>query len=111
MKMFATIWRADSPLARCRNCGAMQQNHGRPNFTCTAFEAETAADIEPYDLSPEDLVREITRLGYPVGARLTGWTATDADIERTEKCRLALRNHISTLTGVDFEDLTGSLLA
>jgi hypothetical protein len=108
---YVTIWRADSPLSRCRECGAMQQFHGKPNFSCTSFVAETAADIEPGDLSGEDLAREIARLGYPADMGLTGWTTTDADIERSRNCRDELRARVLPALGVDWDDLLAALAA
>lgn len=56
---FATIWRADCSLARCTNCGAQQQFHGRPNFLCTEFRAETIDDVDPQDLCIADAYRAL----------------------------------------------------
>lgn len=89
-----TIWRADSPLARCRNCGATQQNHGRPNFSCTDFVAETSADLEPGDLTPADLVSEI--FAHP-------------NTPRAVACGNELRSRCWQVMGVDAADLLEAL--
>jgi len=89
-----TIWRADSPLARCRNCGATQQNHGRPNFSCTDFVAETAADLEPGELSPADLVSEI--FAHP-------------NTLRAMACGGELRERLMSVMDVDVDDLLEAL--
>ncbi|MES3042706.1 hypothetical protein [Sphingomonas faeni] len=94
MSPHATIWRADSPLARCRSCGAQQQFHGRPNFSCTAFAAETAADIDPEDLSPSHLVDEI--FAHPHTLRAVA-------------CGDELRGRLLTVLGVSWDDLSEAL--
>lgn len=91
---YATIWRADSPLARCRECGAMQQFHGTPNFSCASFVAETAADIEPGDLAAVDLTREI--FAHP-------------NTPRAVACGAELRTRVLSVLGVDADDLLEAL--
>jgi len=59
MSPYVTIWRADSPLARCVNCGSQQQYHGRHGSSCTGFRAETIDDIEPADLRMTDAYRAL----------------------------------------------------
>lgn len=90
----ATIWRPDQPLARCRSCGAQQQFHGRPNFSCTNFEAETIADYEPSDLSPEQLVAEI--FAHP-------------NTSRAVACGAELRACVKKVLGIAADDLMEAL--
>lgn len=90
----ATIWRSNQPLARCRACGAQLQFHGRPNFSCTDFEAETIADYEPGDLSPEQLVAEI--FAHP-------------NAPRGVACGAELRARVKSVMGVAADDLMEAL--
>jgi len=85
----ATIYRHDSPVAHCRICGTQRQFHGR-SIEPHDFEAETAADFEPAELTPEQLIGEM----------LGGATA-----DRKRACRDALREAVKTTMGVDWEDL------
>lgn len=89
-----TIWRADSPLARCRTCGSQQQFHGQPNRTCTEFIAETVADYAPADLSPAQLTAEI--FAHP-------------NAPRAVACGVELRSRCLAVMGVDADDLLEAL--
>lgn len=103
------IWRADSPLCRCRVCGSQRQYHDRASEPHDLIP-ETLADYDPAELSPEQLVSEINRLGA-ASMGLTGWTATDADIARCNACRDELRARVGTDMGIDYDDLVGSIAA
>lgn len=64
---FATIYRADSALARCVKCGVQRQFHGLAPKPINAwdrlrdheFEAETIDDIDPADMKNADLIRAV----------------------------------------------------
>jgi hypothetical protein len=101
MTPFATIWRADSPLARCVTCGVHQQYHSKSDVPYSAdrdhpFVAETIADLEPADLNTADLVNQIHN---------------STDETRVAACREVLRNRMQGVTGVDWESLAWSLAA
>ncbi|RVT93730.1 hypothetical protein [Sphingomonas crocodyli] len=89
MTRYATIWRADSPLARCARCGTQQQFHGQPGRGCDAFRAETAFDVDPADLTTRDLIRH--------HADTTG--------ERRAACRAEISDRIKNEFGLSFDDL------
>lgn len=60
----ATIYAPTSPVARCSVCGVQRQFHIASDVPHSAdrdheFVAETAADFEPGDLNPAQLVAEI----------------------------------------------------
>lgn len=106
--MTVTIWRPGSALERCSVCGNQRQFHDRAPEPHDLVP-ETLADYEPGDLSPEQLVSEISRLGFPNGMKLTGWTATDEDIVRSGACRAELHARVHGILGVDYEDLQEAL--
>ena len=109
---FATIYRADSPLARCSRCGAMKQFHGRPNFQCTDFTAETAGDIEPGDLQNRDLVLHASaliarreKLGANNSLTDRDWDELDQLDDRIKALRTELNDRIKAMFGTDAEDV------
>jgi hypothetical protein len=109
MTMHATIWRADSPLARCSSCGSQQQFHGRPNHCCASFVAETAADLEPADLATLDLIRECDAVAMRYerqrGTSDAALLESDRLHERIEACRSELDARVRNAFGVCFDDL------
>ncbi len=110
----ATIWSPTSPLARCSTCGVQQQFHAASDVPHSAdrdhpFVAETIDDFEPGDLTPEQLVRAISLTGMPPGMRLTGWHATDHQIDRAGACRTELKARVRAVFGVDWDDLMGAI--
>jgi hypothetical protein len=99
----ATIYRADSPVARCRVCGVHRQFHTAGDVPHSAdrdhaFEAEMVADFEPCDLTPAQLVAEIVE----ADGRLTRAT-------RTHACLVELRARILKDMGVSWDDLLEAL--
>lgn len=86
--MTVTIWRPGSPLERC-TCGMQRQCHDRASELHT-FAAETLADYEPGDLSPEQLVSEIF---------------AKPNSPRAVACGVELRARVKSVLGVDHEDL------
>ena len=106
--MSVTIWRPGDALERCSVCGNQRQFHDRAPEPHDLVP-ETLADYEPCDLSPEQLVSEINRIGYPSDMRLTGWPATDVIVSRSNECRTELRNRVQSMLGVDFQDLQEAL--
>lgn len=109
---YATNWRADSALARCSKCGAQKQFHGRPNFQCTDFTAETAGDIEPGDLQNRDLVLHASAL-MQRRDKLSGnnnlsdsdWDDLDQMDARLKALRTELNDRIKAVFGTDAEDV------
>ena len=106
MNMLATIWPAESALARCSSCGTQRQFH-RGGRGCDAFNAETAADIEPADLRNLDLLRECARLDGEAAAASD--EAYDAVTDRLSACRAELDARIKATFGGDFDDLRGAM--
>jgi hypothetical protein len=95
----ATIFRADSPLARCSQCGVMLQFHVASDIQYSAdrdhaFVAATIADFEPGDLTPEQLTSEIF---------------AQPNTPRAVSCGNELRARIRTVLGVSWDDLTEAL--
>ena len=107
---FIKIWRPDSPLANCANCGRQLQFHNRPDADCcTDFRAETADDLDPADLSNADLIQhcDATMARHE---RCAG--RTDADLlkidsldDRIGACREEISARIKAVFGVGFDDL------
>jgi hypothetical protein len=116
---FATIWRADSPLARCVQCGVQRQFHGMSATPTNAwdrprdhdFVAETAADIDPGDLTTADLIRHCDHADARRERLETGDTSPEDQAEanalytRVEACREELRARVKATFGVSFDDL------
>lgn len=95
----ATIWAPTSSLARCSTCGVQRQFHFKSDVPRSAdrdheFVAETVADFEPGDLSPEQMVAEI--FAHP-------------NTPRAAACGEVLRGCIKSLTGVSWDDLAEAL--
>lgn len=95
----ATIHGPNSPVARCRVCGAQRQMHMLSHIPWShdrdhAFEAETVADFEPGDLSVEQLVTEIF---------------AHEKTPRAVACGKELHHRVRLELGVDVEDLTATL--
>jgi hypothetical protein len=95
----ARIWKPDSPLARCSVCGVERQFHFASDVPHSAdrdhgFVAETIADFEPCDLTPEQLVSEIFH--HP-------------NAPRAVSCGDELRTRIQALLGVSWDDLSEAL--
>lgn len=116
----ATIHRADSPVARCRVCWVQRQFHTASAVPHSAdrdhaFEAETVADYEPGELTPEQLVREIAAndgsfvLAYIVRPTEADRSTAAAMNERARLCRIELKSRVRAVMGIDFDDLEGAL--
>lgn len=109
---YATIYRQDSALARCSKCGAQRQFHGRPNFSCSDFAAETANDIDPGDLENRDLVLHASALvtrREKLGGNSTltdrAWDELDQLDNRIRALRTELNDRIKAVFGTDAEDV------
>lgn len=113
--MYATIYRADSPLARCVKCGTQRQFHVAPRG-CGDFTAETAGDIEPADLALPDLIRHadhsaqrydaIVEIGNPTAE---DWREADKHVARRDACRVEIEARVKAVFGVSFDDLAATL--
>lgn len=103
---FATIWRADSPLARCKHCGVQRQFHGLSDHPLNAldrprdhaFEAETADDLDPAYLSNADLIRNCDAMEMRANK-------SAGDEMRILECRAEISARIKAVFGVGFDDL------
>lgn len=95
----ATIHAATSPVARCSVCGVQRQFHTASEIPHSAdrdheFIAETAADFEPGDLSPAQLVNEIF---------------AKPNTSRAVACSVELRLRLIREWGVSMDDLQEAL--
>ena len=95
----ATIYRPDSPVARCSSCGVHRQFHSDTGIPYAherdhAFVAETIADFEPGDLTPAQLVAEI--FAHP-------------NAPRAVACGGELRTRVEYVLGVAWDDLSEAL--
>lgn len=113
--MYATIYRADSPLARCMRCGTQKQYHVAPRG-CGDFTAETAADIEPADLRMEDLIRHINYSAMRYDTISSGhnvsteeWREADRHVARRDACRVELEARVKAVFSISFDDLGATL--
>lgn len=116
---FATIWRNNSALARCKVCGVQRQFHGlSPNPQNAwdrprdhAFEAVTADDINPADLLTDDLIRHCDQSDARRKQLETGDTSEADQVEanrlyeRVEACRIELKARVLSVFGVSWDDL------
>lgn len=116
---YATIFRPDSALARCKVCGVQRQFHGMSLVANNpfdrqrdhAFEAETAEDIDPADLRTDDLIRLCDRGDARRRELETGDTSptdqakADELYRRVEACRAELKARVRAVFGVSWDDL------
>lgn len=115
MNALTTIRRADSPTARCKHCGVHRQFHGMSATPTNAydrprdhaFEAETADDLDPADLSNRDLIVHCGALA----AAAEGATDEERDglTDRRDACRAEIDARIKAVFGVGFEDVRGAM--
>lgn len=117
----ATIHAPTSPVARCSVCGAQRQFHVKSDVPHSAdrdhaFVAETAADFEPGDLTPAQLVSEI-EFARSRSHNLTNsepvsdesWDEASRLDVRVEACRVELKARVRAVFGVDWDDLMGAV--
>lgn len=95
----ANIYASTSPVARCSICGVQRQYHTASDIPHSAdrdhdFVVETAADFEPGDLNPAQLVAEI--FGNPNSPRAVA-------------CGAELRARFPREWGVSWDDLQEAL--
>jgi len=109
--MFATIYGANSPLARCSRCGSQKQFHGRVGHYCTNFTAETIHDIDAPDLNNADLYRAISWADKRYGELTAGsasdpeWDEAEEHSDRAKACRAELQARVKATFGLEWDAL------